>query len=153
MDANVGDRLVVEGKRVGDNRRGGTIVEVLGQGAERHYRVRWDDGHESSFYPAGGASSIVHESSELSGFSGSTQVAVRVAEDDKETQATATLSTSAGTFTGEGQARRHPIDPQMPLVGEELAVARALIDLADKLSQAAGVAIGEGVRPERHLVH
>jgi hypothetical protein len=41
----------------------------------------------------------------------------------------------------------------MPLVGEELAVARALIDLADKLSEAAGLAIGEGVRPERHLVH
>jgi hypothetical protein len=150
MDANVGDRLVVEGKRVGDHRRCGTIVEVVGHGVERHYRVRWDDGHESSFFPAGGAGTISRRSSEP--FSDSTQVVVRITEDDYETEATATLSTAVGPFTGHGRARRNPVDPQVPLVGEELALARALVDLADKLSHAAGSAIGSGVPLGRHLV-
>jgi hypothetical protein len=36
-------------------------------------------------------------------------------------------------FGGWGRARRYPADPNMPRVGEELAVARALSDLAHNL--------------------
>jgi len=33
----------------------GMIVEVLGHDGHEHYRVRWDEQHESIFYPADGA--------------------------------------------------------------------------------------------------
>lgn len=56
MDSNeagsrAGDEIVVEGHRVGEPRRTGTITEVLGEPGHEHYRVRWEDGHESIFYP------------------------------------------------------------------------------------------------------
>jgi hypothetical protein len=40
-------------------------------------------------------------------------------------------------FSGWGRARRHPTDPEMPVVGEELAVARALSDVSHQLVVAA----------------
>lgn len=52
MDAHVGDRLVVESNKVGSGRKVGEIVECLGGAGHQHYRVRWDDGHESTMYPS-----------------------------------------------------------------------------------------------------
>ncbi len=48
---DVGDVIVFEGHHVGDSRRTGKIVEVLGEGEREHYRVRWEDGHETILYP------------------------------------------------------------------------------------------------------
>jgi hypothetical protein len=36
--------------------RRGQIVEVLGGPGHVHYRVRWDEHHESIFYPSEGTS-------------------------------------------------------------------------------------------------
>jgi len=47
-----GDVVIVEGHRVGEGRRIGEILEVLGVPGREHYRVRWDDDHESVFYPS-----------------------------------------------------------------------------------------------------
>jgi hypothetical protein len=66
---------------------------------------------------------------------------LRFEEDADHTEARAELQTRIGTFTGWGRARRNPTDPQVPLIGEELAAARALVDLADHLRDAAGEAI------------
>ncbi|MGE5274087.1 MAG: DUF1918 domain-containing protein [Verrucomicrobiota bacterium] len=49
--AHVGDLVIVEGHRIGEARRIGEILEVLGEAGHEHYRVRWDD-HESVFYPS-----------------------------------------------------------------------------------------------------
>ncbi len=49
---HVGDLIVVEGRRVGDGGRTGEILEVLGAPDREHYRVRWEDEHESVFYPS-----------------------------------------------------------------------------------------------------
>jgi Domain of unknown function (DUF1918) len=54
MKAQVGDELVVKGLRVGDHDRKGVIIEVHGEDGGPPYLVRWDDGHESSFYPSAG---------------------------------------------------------------------------------------------------
>ncbi len=51
----VGDVVVVEGHRVGEGRRIGEILEVLGESGHEHYRVHWDDDHESVFYPSSDA--------------------------------------------------------------------------------------------------
>jgi hypothetical protein len=48
----VGDLVIVEGHRIGEARRIGEILEQLGEAGHEHYRVRWDDGHESVFYPS-----------------------------------------------------------------------------------------------------
>ena len=50
-----GDVIVVSGHRVGDRERLGKILETLGEAAHAHYRVRWDDGNESIFYPGNDA--------------------------------------------------------------------------------------------------
>ncbi len=50
--ANVGDLVIVEGHRIGEARRIGEILELLGEAGHEHYRVHWDDDHESVFYPS-----------------------------------------------------------------------------------------------------
>jgi hypothetical protein len=52
MRANVGDELVVRGHHVGDEDRKGVIVEVRGDHGEPPYLVRWEDGHQSVFFPS-----------------------------------------------------------------------------------------------------
>lgn len=55
--AATGDVIEVSGRRVGDAPRSGEILEVLGSSERPHYLVRWEDGHESVFYP-GEATSV-----------------------------------------------------------------------------------------------
>ena len=66
---------------------------------------------------------------------------VRFAEET--TTAHAVLSTSSGTtLEGYGRARRNPTDRSIPEIGEELAAARALRELADRLLKATSDDIG-----------
>jgi len=55
LRAKVGDLIVIEGHRVAESRRIGEILEVLGTADREHYRVRWDDDHESIFTPGSDA--------------------------------------------------------------------------------------------------
>jgi hypothetical protein len=50
-----GDLVVIHEHRVGESRRVGEILEVLGEPGHRHYRVRWDDDRETIFYPSNDA--------------------------------------------------------------------------------------------------
>lgn len=50
-----GDVVEVAGHGVGRAGRSGEILEVLGARAHRHYRVRWDDGRVSLYYPGSDA--------------------------------------------------------------------------------------------------
>lgn len=49
--ARVGDRVTIDGHRVGQTRRTGEIREVLGTAGHERYLVRWADGHEAVVYP------------------------------------------------------------------------------------------------------
>ena len=51
--------------------------------------------------------------------------------------APARARTSCSLFHGYGQAKRAPQDPKVPVIGEELAAARALSDLSHQLLDAA----------------
>jgi hypothetical protein len=51
---HVGDRIEVHSPSGTVAPRRGEIVEVLGMPHHEHYRVRWNDGHESIFFPADG---------------------------------------------------------------------------------------------------
>lgn len=59
IHARVGDEIVVDNMTLGHPPRQGEVLEVLGEGETMHYRVRWDDGHESLFFP-GSTSHAVH---------------------------------------------------------------------------------------------
>jgi hypothetical protein len=50
-EGRAGDRLVVESEKIGRPGREGVILEVLKGLGGAHYRVRWNDGHESTYYP------------------------------------------------------------------------------------------------------
>ena len=58
--ASPGDVIVIEAQHVGDTRRIGEVLEVLGEPGHEHYRVRWEDGRETIFYPHSGAATIKH---------------------------------------------------------------------------------------------
>lgn len=51
MQAKQGDRLIVQGRIVGEPARTMKIIEVLGRRGEPPYRVRLADGHEAIVSP------------------------------------------------------------------------------------------------------
>jgi hypothetical protein len=51
MHAKAGDHIVVQTTKLDQARRHGDVLEVLGGGDSEHYRVRWQDGHESIYFP------------------------------------------------------------------------------------------------------
>jgi hypothetical protein len=55
MDAQIGDRITIDSNRVGGGQRKGEIVEIIAGSSGFHYRVRWDDGHETTFFPSSDA--------------------------------------------------------------------------------------------------
>jgi hypothetical protein len=60
MTAKAGDRIIVESEKVGVPPREGEVLEVIETGYGTRYRVRWDDGHESTFRPVAGSARLVH---------------------------------------------------------------------------------------------
>ena len=77
---------------------------------------------------------------------------VSFTEDADRTRADAILELASQKFHGLGQAKRAPHDPSIPVIGEELAAARALSDLSHQLLEAAADRIGsfEGHRINVH---
>ena len=49
-----GDRIAVNSKKAGEPGREGTILEIIEHSYGTGYRVRWDDGHETTFRPTAG---------------------------------------------------------------------------------------------------
>jgi len=68
---------------------------------------------------------------------------LHVLEDDTDTAVHAVLNIRGDHFEAVGRARRRPTDRKMPVIGEELSVARALQDVAAQVSEAANTKIEE----------
>lgn len=136
MEVHVGDHVVVEAAKVGQARRRGEVLEILHGAAGNRLRVRWEgDEHESVVTP--GSDMFVESPASEYLDRTSLRVDVAITEDADHCDAVARVRVRDRDFSGWGRARRHPTDPQMPLVGEELAVARALSDLSHQLVVAA----------------
>jgi hypothetical protein len=73
------------------------------------------------------------------------KVEVFISEQDSLTTARAVLDTGPGVkqVQGLGRSRRNPHDPDVPEIGDEVAVARALRELASALLDVAGEDIRE----------
>jgi len=136
MEAHIGDHVIVEGAKVGLARRRGEVLEILrGAGGDR-LRVRWEgDEHESVIAPGpdmrieAGDGEVVDRSS--------LRIDITMTEDADHCEAVARVRLREREFSGWGRARRNPSDPEMPVVGEELAVARALSEVSHQLVVAA----------------
>ncbi|MEU2282680.1 DUF1876 domain-containing protein [Streptomyces sp. NPDC013178] len=65
-------------------------------------------------------------------------VQIFITEDGDDTHARAVLTTDeTSTVTGQGTARRNPLDRPIAEIGDELAASRALDDLAIRLHDVA----------------
>ena len=63
--AKVGDVVAIHAHHLGEPERLGEILEILGSADHVHFRVRWDDDHESlSSIPAATRSSAFTDKSE-----------------------------------------------------------------------------------------
>ena len=78
------------------------------------------------------------------------RIEIKFTEDDRATRADAMLDVGARQLQGWGRATRNPLDADIPIVGEEVAAARALIRLAHQLL---GAAESEIEQIEQHPVH
>jgi hypothetical protein len=74
-------------------------------------------------------------------------LSIHLVEDDIETVAVAELDLRDDHFEASGRARRNPVDPARPVIGEELAVARALAMLESQINDSVQEKI------DRFLVH
>jgi hypothetical protein len=73
-------------------------------------------------------------------------------DDERRTRAEAVLHSGARPMLrGEGEARRRPSDREVPEIGDELATARALADLAYKLLDATAGDIEQFTHRPAHL--
>jgi|GEM_PF-1462711 hypothetical protein len=61
-------------------------------------------------------------------------VEIAFTEDGERTRADAHLRAAGHDLSGWGRARRSSRDPDVPVVGEDVAAARALVDLAHQLT-------------------
>lgn len=148
MDAHVGDRIEVTTNTLGVPPRGGEVIER----GDATLRIRWDDGHESTFVPSSNCQ-VVDRVEERGGPTRLTcHIDLEVVEDDDQCRATATLATSKGPMEAVGLARRNPVDPRVPVVGEELAIGRALTELGERLVAAAGTDLSHPPPRDEHLV-
>jgi len=145
--------VVVDGHHVGEGRREGVIREVLSGHDGDRFRVLWDRGGETILYPESDCMILAPESgraisalarsrrgttdlrlpdADAAGTS-SSRMHVWFDEDETHTEARVTIHLRDYELTGFGRANRRPRDPNMPAVGEELAAARAMSDLAHQL--------------------
>jgi hypothetical protein len=79
-------------------------------------------------------------------------VSLYIAEIDGQTHAEAGLAMAGqDELAGHGEARRNPADQAVTLIGEQIAAARALSDLAGKLLYAAATGIEDMTHQRAHL--
>lgn len=139
MEARPGDEISVASNTLGVPPRRGVVLE---SGGGPSLRVLWDDGHESTFVPGSDCTVVADEDGSAPGRRTlGCHIEVKVTEDDDRCEAIATMITGRGTFEAAGVARRNPADPKVPMIGEELAIGRALEGLASQLLGEAGDAI------------
>ncbi len=173
MRARPGDHLVLAAPHTSDATRDGVVVAARGPDGGPPYVVRWSDGHEALIYPGPGAVLRVErdehrppaEPAERAprhdehvghdehppGHVRDWHVRVSIFERGDETDATVVLLADAPEhLRAHGHARRSSGDRAVPEIGDEVAVARALRRLADRLLDTAERDI-EGETGEGHV--
>lgn len=151
MKAHVGDRIVIASPKTGGATRDGEIIETRGADGAPPYLVRWaDNDNPGLFFP--GSDAHVSDPHDVASASPprtdtaphirSWRVDIDLFESGDDTSAHAVLvAESPVHLDGRGQAHRKPGDVAVPEIGDEVAVARALRRLADRLLETASLDI------------
>lgn len=151
MKASVGDRIVIVSSTLEHHARDGKILEVRGPDGDPPYLVEWaDSGHQGLIFPGpdahvqhfGADGQPVPAQREPVVHKRSWQVEISIVERDGQTSAHATLVGDGPAVQTDGQAHRNPSDSDVPVLGDEIAAARALRRLADTLLGEAAADIG-----------
>jgi Domain of unknown function (DUF1876) len=80
------------------------------------------------------------------------QVELSIREHESQTLADARLVADDGAhLLGHGMARRHPRDPNVTEIGEKIAMARALSDLAHLLLESAAAELEDATHERTRL--
>ena len=164
MKAAVGDRIVTASGVVGGVVRDGVVTECPHDDGSPPYRVRWSDtGEETLVYP--GADTIVDQGSRpgqdappgegddvRQARALTWDVRITVVESGGSTTAEATVMNGPpDALRAVGHARKSPGDPEVPLIGDEIAAGRALRRLADRLLAVAEQDVSAAVGHQAHV--
>jgi hypothetical protein len=158
MKASVGDRILIASNRLDHPLREGRVVEVRHPDGTPPYVVEWFDTGQIGLLFPGPDAFVEHpaaapgdtqpvrpeapkprESSSSPDPAGqprhvkSWQVEVSLFESGDETSAHAVLVAEVPGIEARGWAHRRPGDADVPEIGDEIAVARALRRLSDRL--------------------
>lgn len=142
MHARAGDRIILAAERLDLPTRSGRVTEARGPDHGPPFLVAWDDGHTGLLFPGPGAILQVRpgaeedqpdEAAPASGHDRQWEVQVAVHGEGDDTTATAVLRADLPELSATGSAHRSERDPEDPRIGDEVAVARALRHLADRL--------------------
>lgn len=157
MKASVGDRIVIASNRVEGPLRDGKVVACRHDDGSPPYDVTWSDtGKTGLFFP--GPDALVEHATDAgvepaagvsptsSGRAKTWRVEVTVFESADGTTAHAVLAADVPGIEASGSAYRNPHDKDVPVIGDEVAVARALRRMSDRLLSVAsdGIAASEG---------
>jgi hypothetical protein len=153
MKASIGDRIVVVSPQVGGVVRDCIVVELRNPDGSPPYVVRWTDTGQQALYFPGSDGRVQHVAPETAPPETATpraeepvgpahvttwNVEIQVFEQGADTSARAVLHAGAvQPLEARGRAHRAPGDDDVPEIGDEVAVARALRHLADALLEAA----------------
>lgn len=165
MKASVGDRIVIASNRLDSPLRDGEVVECRHADGTPPYVVRWSDsGQEGLFFPGPDAhvqpfvddipAQQPGDAAQQSDVAPQRRVKtwhveLTLFESEGDTTAHAVLVAEVAGIEARGHAHRNPHDADVPEIGDEVAVARALRRLSDRLL---GVAAGDITALEGHEV-
>lgn len=156
MKARVGDRLVLASSVVDGTVRDGRVVELRHEDGSPPYLVEWlDTGERTLVFPGPDAhvEAAVGDPADAAPPAAVTtwRVQVTLLHEGPSTTAQAVLVAGTPDHLGAvGTARRNPDDGVVPVIGDEVAVARALRHLADRLIDTAEEQIEDSTgRPAR----
>ncbi|NUP53336.1 MAG: DUF1918 domain-containing protein [Catenulispora sp.] len=151
MKATVGDVIAIMSRHLDETVREGEIVEVQGAEGDPPYVVRWrDTGHTAVLFP-GPDARIRPAGHGRTGGPGrgsergkQWQVTVSVVEyDGGETKAHVVVHTGTRDLQAHGRAQRLAGDVDVPEIGDEVAVGRAMLALGEELLDQAALDIEE----------
>jgi hypothetical protein len=163
--ASVGDRIVIASNRLDHPLRDGKIVECRNADGSPPYVVHWSDTGQTCFFFPGPEAQVQHlvEPHTTQGRADAEprrevsprrhvetwRVEVSLLEAGDDTTAHAVLVAEVPGIDATGRAYRDPHDADVPEIGDEVAVARALRQLSDRLL---GVAAEDIATLEGHQV-
>jgi hypothetical protein len=149
VKAAVGDVIIVASVKLGGKVRQGTVVEVRSVDGSPPFLVQWADGGQPGLVFPGPDAHVLSGGHELTGdevrLPGAApagapprvrtwQVRLDIFESGAATSAHAVLVTDAPShLDAHGSAHRKAGDADIPEIGDEIAAARALRELADVL--------------------